>query len=130
MLAVDTPFTAKACCRVHRSEHGCCRRTLRLVYPPHGESSGWLAFRVADMAFVSRRPSFDALVMLLERQRWCGVAAEQALPAILAESRKRNAGVTNMGVLSTAAPRWGDLSGRRCRPAPDLTTGGAEMCGS
>ncbi|XXT23829.1 hypothetical protein WME94_20025 [Sorangium sp. So ce429] len=103
---------------------------IRLVYPPHGESSGWLAFRVADTASVSRRPSFDAFVMLLERQRWFGVAIEQTLPAILAESRNRNAGLTNVGVLSTAAPRCGELSGRRCRPAPDLTTGGAETCGS
>ncbi|XXT25298.1 DNA methyltransferase [Sorangium sp. So ce429] len=68
---------------------------IRLVYAPHGESSGWIAFRVADMASVSGRPIFDAFVMLLSRQRWFGVAAEQALPAILAESRKRNADVTN-----------------------------------
>ncbi|WP_437650363.1 type IIL restriction-modification enzyme MmeI [Sorangium sp. So ce362] len=68
---------------------------IRLVYAPHGESSGWVAFRVADMASVSGRPIFDAFVMLLSRQRWFGVAAEQALPAILAESRKRNADVTN-----------------------------------
>lgn len=67
---------------------------LRLVYAPHGESSGWIAFRTADMASVSGRPIFDAFVMLLSRQRWFGVAAERALPAILAESRKRNADVT------------------------------------
>ena len=68
---------------------------IRLVYAPHGESSGWLAFRIADMASVSGRPIFDAFVMLLARQRWFGVAAEQQLPALLAESRKRNADVTN-----------------------------------
>ncbi|WP_437947557.1 DNA methyltransferase [Sorangium sp. So ce296] len=67
---------------------------LRLVYAPHGESSGWIAFRAADMASVSGRPIFDAFVMLLSRQRWFGVAAERSLPAILAESRKRNADVT------------------------------------
>ncbi|WP_438043814.1 DNA methyltransferase [Sorangium sp. So ce128] len=67
---------------------------IRLVYAPHGESSGWIAFRAADMASVSGRPIFDAFVMLLSRQRWFGVAAEQSLPAILAESRKRNADVT------------------------------------
>ncbi|AUX23318.1 hypothetical protein SOCEGT47_038410 [Sorangium cellulosum] len=67
---------------------------IRLVYAPHGESSGWIAFRAADMASVSGRPIFDAFVMLLSRQRWFGVAAEQQLPAILAESRKRNADVT------------------------------------
>ncbi|HEX9619384.1 MAG TPA: DNA methyltransferase, partial [Polyangiaceae bacterium] len=68
---------------------------LRLVYAPHGESSGWVAFRVADMASVSGRPIFDAFVMLLGRQRWFGVAPERQLPAILVESRKRNADVTN-----------------------------------
>ncbi|NUQ72867.1 MAG: N-6 DNA methylase [Polyangiaceae bacterium] len=70
-------------------------REMRLVYAPHGESSGWLAFRVADMASVSGRPIFDAFVMLLSRERWFGVAPDQQLPAILAESRKRNADVTN-----------------------------------
>lgn len=68
---------------------------LRLVYAPHGESSGWIAFRVDDMASVSGRPIFDAFVMLLGRQRWFGVAKEHQLPNILAESRKRNADVTN-----------------------------------
>lgn len=68
---------------------------LRLVYAPHGESSGWLAFRVDDMASVSGRPIFDAFVMLLGRHRWFGVAPEQQLPAILAQSRKRNADVTD-----------------------------------
>lgn len=68
---------------------------LRLVYAPHGESSGWIAFRVEDMASVSGRPIFDAFVMLLSRRRWFGVAPEHQLPAILAESRRRNADVTN-----------------------------------
>ena len=68
---------------------------IRLVYAPHGESSGWIAFRVADMASVSGRPIFDAFVMLLSRERWFGVAPAQQLPALLAESRKRNADVTN-----------------------------------
>ncbi|HEX4334344.1 MAG TPA: DNA methyltransferase [Polyangiaceae bacterium] len=67
---------------------------LRLVYAPHGESSGWIAFRVTDMASVSGRPIFDAFVMLLSRQRWFGVATEEQLPSLLAESRKRNADVT------------------------------------
>ncbi|HEY5959802.1 MAG TPA: hypothetical protein VIV60_24780, partial [Polyangiaceae bacterium] len=68
---------------------------IRLVYVPHGESSGWLPFRIADMAGTDGRNIFDAFVMLLSRKRWFGVAAEQQLPAILAESRKRNADVTN-----------------------------------
>lgn len=67
---------------------------LRLVYAPHGESSGWIPFRVTDMASVSGRPIFDAFVMLLSRQRWFGLAPERQLPALLSESRKRNADVT------------------------------------
>jgi len=68
---------------------------MRLVYVPHGESSGWLPFRIADMAGTDGRTIFDAFVMLLSRKRWFGVAVEHQLPAILAESRKRNADVTN-----------------------------------
>jgi len=70
-------------------------REIRLVYVPHGESSGWLPFRIRDMAGTDGRTIFDAFVMLLSRKRWFGVAAEHQLPAILAESRKRNADVTN-----------------------------------
>ncbi len=68
---------------------------LRLVYAPHGESSGWLAFRAGDMAGASGRPIFDAMVMLLGRARWFAVAPERQLPALLAESRRRSADVTN-----------------------------------
>ncbi len=68
---------------------------IRLVYAPHGESSGWISFRIADMASVSGRPLFDAFVMLLSRERLFGVDPKDQLPAILAESRRRNADVTN-----------------------------------
>lgn len=70
------------------------RREVRLVYAPHGESSGWLSFRVADMATVGGRPILDALVMLLGRERWFGVSAEQQLPALLEQSRRQQADVT------------------------------------
>lgn len=71
------------------------RRELRLIYAPHGESSGWLAFRVADMLATGGRPILDALVMLLKRQRWFGVEESRALPAILFDSRRRQAEVTS-----------------------------------
>jgi hypothetical protein len=71
------------------------RTHVRLVYAPHGESVGAITFRVSEMVQVGGRPILDALVMLLGRTRWFGVAAEQSLPAILAESRKRQAEVTN-----------------------------------
>lgn len=70
-------------------------RELRLVYAPHGESTGWLSFRVADMATVGGRPLLDAFVMLLGRERWFSVSEEQALPALLERSRRHQASVTN-----------------------------------
>jgi len=70
------------------------RRELRLVYAPHGESSGWLAFRVDDMAQTGGRPILDAFCMLLSATRLFGVAEERALPAILEQSRRRQADVT------------------------------------
>ncbi|MBI4955203.1 MAG: N-6 DNA methylase [Myxococcales bacterium] len=71
------------------------RELVRLVYAPHGESSGHITFRVEDMATVGGRPILDAFVMLLSASRFFGVAEERALPALLAESRKRQANVTN-----------------------------------
>ncbi len=71
------------------------REVVRLVYAPHGESSGAITFRIDDMASVGGRPILDAFVMLLSANRFFGVAEERTLPAILAESRKRQANVTN-----------------------------------
>lgn len=70
-------------------------RTLRLVYAPHGEASGYIDFRLDDMLTVGGRPILDALVMLLHAQRFFSVAAERSLPALLAESREYQANVTN-----------------------------------
>lgn len=71
------------------------RTHVRLLYAPAGESSGAITFRLADMASVGGRPILDAFVMLLGATRLWGVAPERQLPAILAESRKRQANVTN-----------------------------------
>ncbi len=71
------------------------RRVVRLVYAPHGEASGSIDFRVDDMATVGGRPVLDAFVMLLSGKRFFAVARERQLPALLAESRKRQADVTN-----------------------------------
>ncbi len=70
-------------------------RVVRLVYAPHGESTGALTFRLDDMATVGGRPILDAFVMLLSATRFFGVAPEHQLPQLLAESRKRQANVTN-----------------------------------
>jgi hypothetical protein len=71
------------------------RREVRLLYAPHGETSGSLTFRIADMAAVGGRPLLDAFVMLLSVQRFFAVAREHQLPALLADSRRRQANVTN-----------------------------------
>ncbi|GAB4209406.1 MAG: N-6 DNA methylase [Sandaracinaceae bacterium] len=70
------------------------REVVRLVYAPHGESSGHITFRLDDMATVGGRPILDAFVSLLCAQRFFGVAEDRSLPALLAESRKRQANVT------------------------------------
>jgi len=75
------------------------REVMRLVYAPHGESSGAITFRFDDMVSVGGRPILDAFVMLLSANRFFGIADDEnikrTLPGILAESRKRQANVTN-----------------------------------
>jgi len=71
------------------------RRSVRLLYAPHGESSGSITFHVDHMATVGGRIILDALVMLLSANRFFGFKAEHQLPALLIESRKRQINVTN-----------------------------------
>lgn len=61
---------------------------LRLVYAPRGETSGYLTFRVADMARPDGRVMFAALHLLLSQERLFSLPADQRLPAILVASRK------------------------------------------
>lgn len=61
---------------------------LRLISAPHGESSGWLDFRVADMFQTAGRPICTALRMLLSEQRLLALPRQQRLAALLADSRK------------------------------------------
>ncbi len=62
--------------------------SLRLVYAPHGETSGFLTFPVQAMTEVAGRPIFAALQMLLSAERLFTLPDKQRLPYILAESRK------------------------------------------
>ena len=62
--------------------------SLRLVSAPHGESSGWLDFRVADMVQTAGRPIAAAMRLLLNERRLLAVPREQRLAGLLAESRK------------------------------------------
>jgi N-6 DNA Methylase len=62
--------------------------SLRLVYAPHGETSGYLTFPVQAMTEVAGRPIFAALQMLLSAERLFTLPDKQRLPAILSDSRK------------------------------------------
>lgn len=65
-------------------------REIRLVYAPHGESSGYLSFPVAAMCEVAGRPIVSALHMLLSAERvFPGpIEPKRRLSAILRDSRK------------------------------------------
>jgi hypothetical protein len=70
------------------------REVIRLVYAPHGESSGHITFRVDDMATVGGRPILDAMIMLLCANQWFGVSDENSLPSLLRRSREYQGNVT------------------------------------
>lgn len=70
------------------------REVIRLVYAPHGESSGHITFNVDDMASVGGRPILDAMIMLLNANQWFGVSEENALPSLLRRSREYQGTVT------------------------------------
>jgi hypothetical protein len=71
------------------------REVIRLVYAPHGQSSGWIDFRLADMLGSGGAPILDAFAVLLRADRWFSVADDVSLPGLLAASRSRQANVTN-----------------------------------
>jgi len=64
------------------------RSALRLVSAPRGESSGWLDFRLADMAQTAGRPICTALRLLLGERRLLALPRHQRLAALLADSRR------------------------------------------
>ena len=70
------------------------REVIRLVYAPHGESSGHITFRIDDMATVGGRPILDAMIMLLCANQWFGVSDENSLPSLLKRSREHQGTVT------------------------------------
>jgi hypothetical protein len=67
---------------------------LRLIYAPHGESSGSVTFRFDDMAVAGGREIFDAMLMLLSADRFFGYEPERCLLGLLTASRERQADVT------------------------------------
>jgi len=63
-------------------------KTLRLLSAPHGESSGWLDFKVADMEQTGGRPISSALRLLLGQTRLLALPKDKRLAALLEDSRK------------------------------------------
>ena len=66
----------------------CNSTSLRLVYAPRGESSGYLTFPVQAMREVSGRLILGAMEMLLAADRLFNVPSDRRLPALLQNSRK------------------------------------------
>ncbi|MFP2957874.1 DNA methyltransferase [Myxococcus sp. 1LA] len=96
--------------------------SVRLVYAPHGETSGHITFRFKDIVTASGRPLFDAMVMLLHARRFFGVLPEHQLPALLEQSRRRQADVTDeladqvleaLGILLTGFETAAERDGSR-----------------
>ncbi len=69
-------------------------RLLRLVSAPPGESTGWIDFRVADMASADGRLIAAALELLLGGARLVTLPREKRLAALLRESRRYQNEVT------------------------------------
>jgi|SRR5215217_2726473 len=96
--------------------------SVRLVYAPHGETSGHITFRFKDLVTASGRSLFDAMVMLLHARRFFGVLPEHQLPALLEQSRRRQADVTDeladqvleaLGILLTGFETAAERDGSR-----------------
>ncbi|WP_437718196.1 DNA methyltransferase [Sorangium sp. So ce448] len=67
---------------------------LRLVYAPAGESAAHLTFRVEHLRGSEGRPLLTALDLLLHARRAYSASPEHTLEGLLAESRRRQADVT------------------------------------
>jgi hypothetical protein len=69
-------------------------RALRLIYAPVGESTSHLTFRIDDIVDPAGRPMALALDLLLHARRTYGADAHFTFEGLLAESRRRQADVT------------------------------------
>lgn len=67
---------------------------LRLVHAPRGETSGWLAFPLRELATVGGRPMLGGLKLLLSSFRLFNDAGERRLPSLLRASREAQAEVS------------------------------------
>jgi hypothetical protein len=69
-------------------------KNLRLIYAPNGESTAHLTFRVEHIRGPEGRPILAALDLLLHARRAYTASPEHTLEGLLAESRHRQADVT------------------------------------
>lgn len=67
---------------------------LRLVHAPRGETSGWLAFPLRELATVGGRPMLSGLKLLLRGDRLFTSAGDTRLPGLLRASREAQAEVS------------------------------------
>ena len=61
---------------------------IRLISAPRGESSGWMDFRVKEMAQTSGRPICAAMRLLLRQGRLLSLPTQKRLAALLTDSRR------------------------------------------
>jgi hypothetical protein len=67
---------------------------LRLVHAPRGETSGWLAFPLRELATVGGRPMLGGLKLLLNAHRLFSDGSDRRLPGLLRASREAQAEVS------------------------------------
>jgi hypothetical protein len=67
---------------------------LRLIHAPRGETSGWLAFPLRDLASVGGRPMLGGLKLLLNAHRLFTDGTDRRLPSLLRASREAQAEVS------------------------------------
>jgi len=68
--------------------------TLRLVYAPRGETSGYINFPLRDLGSVAGRPMLGGLKLLLDSFRLFADANDRRLSALLKKSRETQAAVS------------------------------------
>ena len=66
----------------------CSDEAIRLIYAPHGETSGHITFDFSEMAQTGGRPILAAFEMLLSADTLFGSISERRLPALLEKSRE------------------------------------------
>ncbi|CAN5189224.1 hypothetical protein BH09MYX1_BH09MYX1_11200 [soil metagenome] len=101
-------------------------RELRLVYAPSDETTAHLTFRVEHLQRPDGRPLLTALELLLHARRAYTASAEHTLEGLLAESRRRQADVTDELAKQVFEAVEILVAGFEAAAARDLTPGAGE----